>query len=125
MNLRHLTPIVAALALPCLNSCDEFAAIARAAESKAKPELIDHKMNADAWLVNEQLDYGVRLLAHVKNNGQQGDVIIAVTLTSSEGEWTRKQTLNFDADETKELAYVFTEPTVNASNLQYRITTLP
>lgn len=113
-----------------LVSCDEASsqAVAKAlaaAASKAKPELIDHKINVDAWVVNGEFDYGAKVDLNLKNNGERGDIQIMVTLSSSEGEWTRTQNLMFDADETKQLSYVFTEPTVNASNIEYRIVTLP
>lgn len=113
-----------------LVSCDEatsesLAKVITAAASKAKPELLDHEINVDAWVVNNEFDYGAKVDLNLKNNGERGDIQIMVTLSSSEGEWTRTQNLIFDAAETKKLTYVFTEPTVNATNIEYRIVTLP
>lgn len=108
-----------------LTSCDDLAKIAAAAESNAAPELVTHRILADVWVVDGEFDFGHQVVVKIKNNGQQGPVIVNVVLSTSEGEWTRKQTVTMSADETKELAYLFTEPTVNASNVEYRITTLP
>ena len=113
------------LAALLLNSCEDLAPLAQVLSSPAKSELKSHEGKADTWIVNGEFDYGFQILPEVINNGEQGDVNITVTLSCSEGEWTRNQTLNFDANETKNLSYVFTEPTVNATNLQYRVVTLP
>lgn len=119
-----IVPIALFLILS-LTSCDDLAKIAAAAESKAKPELLSHAINPDTWIVNNEWDYGQRVVLNLKNNGQRGPVILKVVLSTSEGEWVRTQTVTMDTEETKELAYVFTEPTVNATNIEYRITTLP
>lgn len=115
----------ALLSILSLTSCDDLAKIAAAAESAAVPEIVTHAINPDVWVVNDEFDYGQRVAMKLKNNGQQGSVIVNVVLSTSEGEWTQRQTVTMSDSETKELAYVFTEPTVNATNIEYRITTLP
>ncbi|MDQ8192357.1 hypothetical protein [Roseibacillus persicicus] len=113
------------LSLLLFSSCEELAPLAQALSSKAKPEVTSHQIAGDAWIVDGEFDYGLQVKSQITNKGEQGDVMVNVTLSSSEGEWTRTQTINFDANETKDLSYVFTEPTVNATNVQYRVVTLP
>lgn len=116
---------VALFSILSLTSCDDLLEIVAAVESKAVPEVVSHAINPDVWVVEDEFDYGQRVALKLRNTGEQGSVIVNVVLSTSEGEWTRTQTVTMAAAEIKELAYVFTEPTVNAANIEYRITTLP
>jgi hypothetical protein len=50
---------------------------------------------------------------------------VSPKLSSSEGEWSRTQNLSFDAGESRELKYLFPEPTISAGNLQARVSVFP
>lgn len=67
-------------------------------------------------------DDGIELTCVVSNQSDTSrDITITATLSSSEGEWEREQTLRFNANESKELEYFFHEPTIDATNLQSRV----
>lgn len=125
MKPKIVITSVALFSILSLTSCDELAKVVEAAGSKAPPAVLTHGLKSDAWLVNKEFDWGYQVALQLKNNGETGAVITNVTLSTSEGEWTRTQTVVMTAGETKDLSYTFTEPTVNATNIQYRITTLP
>lgn len=85
------------------------------------PVFTNDKAVEDTWIVDGEFDYGVKVSFDVTNTGEAGLVEVAVTLTSSEGNWTRKEKSYFEKGETKNLFGVFTEPTVESKNIQYRI----
>lgn len=107
-----------AFALP---GCGRVGDTAAALGSQANVTALSHNMVADAFLVRGELDWGYQVLTTIRNNGDRGDVTIRVTLTSSEGQWERNQQLHMESGETMDLAYLFTEPSVNATNIQYRL----
>lgn len=93
--------------------------------SKAKGQWSNLDCKHDTGIVNGELDYGVTVSVTVKNVGQAGTINIKPVLSTSEGQWRRDQDLNFKAGESKTLTYFFSEPTINASNIQCRITVSP
>ncbi|MCB1129751.1 MAG: hypothetical protein KDN05_01385 [Verrucomicrobiae bacterium] len=85
------------------------------------PVVSNHSIAEDAWVVNGEFDYGAKVSFDVTNLGDAGVVDVAVTLTSSEGSWTRREKRYFEKGEKKNLFAVFTEISVNSKEIQYRI----
>lgn len=94
--------------------------------SEAKPEVISVTNKSDTRLVNGAPDYGVLVQVSVHNRADEsGNIVVKARLSTSEGEWERQQTLYFSADQTKNLEYFFSEPSVNASGIQSRCSAEP
>jgi hypothetical protein len=66
--------------------------------------------------INGQLDFGYEYALTVTNAGDQGDVSVRLTLSTSEGRFKRDQRLTFAQGESKRLSYFFQEPTVNVDS---------
>lgn len=77
------------------------------------------KIAPEAFVINGQLDAGFKVTAVVENKGSQRQLVVIATLTSSEGDLQRKQTVPFSENESKELTYQFHEPTISATNISY------
>jgi hypothetical protein len=116
MKIHRL--LLAALAAAASSGCTAL--------SPAKPQVSDVRTEA-AFGVDAQgdPDAGYSISFTITNNGQTGDVLIMPKLSTSEGEWTRQQTLRFAAGESRELSYKFLEPTIQATNIQGSVSTLP
>ncbi len=93
--------------------------------SKAKGKASDLNCKADVGLVKGELDAGIKLTLTVKNTGEAGYINIKPELSTSEGEWSRSQDLQFDAGETMNLTYFFDEPTIMATSIQCRVGIYP
>ena len=76
-------------------------------------------------VMRNEPDAGVNLSFRIKNVGKSGVIKITPRLSTSEGEWTREQTLKFDAGESKHLTYFFHEPTINAENIECYVRASP
>lgn len=79
----------------------------------------------DVRLVNGLMDYGVSVAAQVENAGDTGEITLRVALSTSEGEWSRSQTLTIDGGQTKSLSWFFPDPTINATNIQCGVKAFP
>ncbi len=86
--------------------------------NEAVGHIVEVYQLADVGLINGQPDAGVRVKTIIKNEGKEGFLRVKARLSSSEGEWTREQKLHFSSGESKDLAWFFSEPSVNASNVQ-------
>ncbi|MGR9088474.1 MAG: hypothetical protein ACU841_15595 [Gammaproteobacteria bacterium] len=75
------------------------------------------KIEAMPFVINGEFDAGYQVTAVVGNEGPQTQLAIVAKLTSSEGDFHRKQTIPFDKNEFKTLTYQFHEPTINATNV--------
>jgi hypothetical protein len=93
--------------------------------SQAKGKFSRPLCAPSAGLVKEELDYGINISTEVTNVGQPGYITITPELSTSEGEWTRNQELYFKANESKNLTYFFSEPTINSANVQCRVEVSP
>ena len=93
--------------------------------SQAKCKLLNNSLNSDVFLVKGEPDAGYRYNVGVINTGDRGEITITATLSTSEGEFSRKQTLVFGSQEKSSLSFTFHEPTVNASNVQGRLSCRP
>lgn len=82
--------------------------------SQPIPVVTNHKIVEDAWIVNGEFDYGAKVSFDVTNIGEAGVIEVAVNLTSSEGNWVRKEKRYFEKGEKKNLSGVFTEITVES-----------
>jgi hypothetical protein len=69
-------------------------------------------------LVNGEFDWGSEVAFDVTNQSGRGTIHITITLSTSEGQWTRSQDLHFEKGQTMHLTYFFEEPTINATNYQ-------
>jgi hypothetical protein len=76
-------------------------------------------------LINGNLDWGSEVSCDVSNQSVRGTIHITVTLSSSEGQWTRTQDLLLDQGQSMHLTYFFQEPTINASNYQAVVSANP
>lgn len=88
--------------------------------SNAKGQVSNVRCKPDVGLINGEPDAGVTMTLTVKNVGEPGYIRVTPTLSASEGEWSRKQKLQFDAGESMNLTYFFPEPTVNEASFQCR-----
>jgi hypothetical protein len=68
------------------------------------------------------LDYGVRLNYILYNAGAQGSVIVRTGLYTSEGDFTQNRRVNLSAKESRKVSFLFTQPTINATDMSYRAT---
>lgn len=88
------------------------------------------RMESSTWEDDVQLrkgwpDAGVTTKTVVTNTGRRGMVMVAVTLSCSEGEWGREQKILFDPGETRTVEFFFHEPTINATNVQTMVRLVP
>ena len=93
--------------------------------SKAVCELSNNQLTQDVLLVNGEGDFGYRYNATVKNHGEQGEITVTAKISTSEGNFERVQKLNFGSGQSMDLTYAFPEPTINAANVQGRISCKP
>lgn len=94
-------------------------------KSRAKGKVITHSCDSEVGIVNNEIDYGVTVNLKVKNVGESGEIKIVAAISTSEGEWQKKQTLIFKAGEEKKLSYFFHEPTINVRSVQCQIGVFP
>lgn len=76
-------------------------------------------------LIDGNLDWGSEVSCDVSNQSVRGTIHVTVTLSSSEGQWTRTQDLLLDQGQSMHLTYFFQEPTINASNYQAVVSANP
>jgi|GEM_PF-6432658 len=95
------------------------------AVSQAKGQVTAHRSEIDARLVNGEMDAGISVGVNLTNTGKEGLIQVTEFLTCSEGEWSRTQKLSFRAGESKRLEFFFHEPSINASNIQTRVSVSP
>lgn len=93
--------------------------------SRAKCELVGLDTKDSVAVTNGEFDASYVIKATVKNVGKGGDITIRAELSTSEGNFSREQTLTVEEGETRNLSYEFPEPTVNVSNVQGRISCSP
>ena len=100
------------------SACDEIM-------SEAKPKVYGLEGSHDTRVINGEFDYGLTLTFTVRNEGKAGVVVISPRLSSSEGEWQRRQKITLGAGQDQRFEYFFHEPTVNATNLYYAVDVIP
>jgi hypothetical protein len=88
-------------------------------------QIVEQSVDKDVRIVDGEMDAGYNAHLKVRNQGEPGLIQITVTLSCSEGEWSRTQKLNFDSNEERNLEFFFHEPTMNASNVQARYDVSP
>ena len=93
--------------------------------SQANAELEKSTWEDDIEIRNGWPDAGVRTKMDVKNIGKRGMILVAVTLSCSEGEWGREQKMLFEEGERRLVEFFFNEPTINATNIQTRTRLIP
>ncbi|OAD19355.1 membrane protein [Candidatus Thiomargarita nelsonii] len=91
----------------------------------AKCSVVSANVTDDSFLISGEPNYGFSVSTILKNSGKDGNVFVHVSLSSSEGDLKRKQTVFMKAGETRSLKYQFVEPTVNATNVRYSVTCTP
>ena len=85
--------------------------------NEAVGNIVKVQQLGDVGLIDGVPDAGVRVQTTIKNEGKEGFLHVKARLSSSEGEWSREQKLHFISGESKELAWFFSELSVNASNV--------
>ncbi len=117
-----VAPFLAAAALSlALSQC-------RPTFSNAKGRVSDVKCEPFMGVIDEKPDAGINVKVTLTNVGEAGFIEVTPELSTSEGEWSRSQTLRFRKGETQTLTYFFHEPTVNvfaSSNVQCRAAASP
>jgi hypothetical protein len=114
-NGRRISLALALLGLVLLTSCTSGPrGIVSNISREEHPALIAGEMN-----------WGAEVGFDLRNNGKRGVIQIVVVLSSSEGQWSRKQDLVLEAGELRHLAYFFHEPTINVTNLQAMVRVNP
>lgn len=113
----YLLSVIAALLL-CPLGC-------RSLTSRAKGQTSNLKCESDVGLINGEMDAGVKVAVIVRNVAEAGVITVKPEVSTSEGEWSRSQELQFDKGESKTLTYFFEQPTINATNIQCRVGVFP
>jgi len=85
---------------------------------KASCQMTNKSLNEDVFIIDGEPDAGYRIDVAVKNVGEKGEIVVKAKLSTSEGEFERRQTLVFDSQETTNLSFNFHEPTINVENVQ-------
>jgi len=93
--------------------------------SKASCQLSTIETEPDVGIVNGEPDAGVRVGFTLRNAGQAGPIQVDVRLSTSEGEFSRSQSITADGNGSRRLRYFFHEPTINAENIQAQVTCRP
>ena len=93
--------------------------------SSASCSVVGTRTHPDVFVVNGAPDAGYTVEAQIRNTGGAGVARINVTLSTSEGRFQRTQDLQLAAGETKPLSFGFSEPTINAANIQSSATCRP
>lgn len=91
----------------------------------AQCEVLHQSANYTSFVINEQWDYGYLVEGAIKNIGEEGQVNVVATLSSSEGIFERVQSFSVAANEELSVDYQFPEPTLNSTNVQYAIRCSP
>ncbi len=94
-------------------------------QNNAKCIITGEPIQPEVFIINDEPDAGYTYKLNAKNVGDTGEITVEVTLSTSEGEFNRKQTLAMDSGEQRKLSFSFPEPTVNASNIQGRASCSP
>lgn len=110
--------VAAAVMAAALNDC-------RSTLSKAKGQTSDVKCEAGMGVINNEPDAGVNVKVTLTNVGEAGYIKVNAELSTSEGEWSRSQNLQFGKGESRPLTYFFHEPTIMAENIQCRVNVHP
>ena len=105
-----------ALSIVMLTGCGSFGPHGMVAN-------VNHEEHPE--MINGNLDWGSEVSCDVTNQAARGTIHVTVTLSTSEGEWTRTQDLLLDQGQSMHLTYFFQEPTINASNYQAVVITDP
>lgn len=87
--------------------------------------ILSKSADPDSFLVENEADYGYTVSARIQNLGDAGNLTISAVLSSSEGEWTRTQTISLAAKDTRDLKFGFHEPTINSTNVVYSVSCKP
>jgi len=112
VHIKRLTFPLAIFCVGVLAGCDLGAKGPRASVSN-----ITHQEHPE--FVNGEMDWGSEVALDVRNEAERGMIHVNVSLSSSEGQWSRSQDLLFEAGESKHLTYFFQEPTINAMNKKF------
>src|SRR5690606_24888202 len=95
------------------------------ASARAECAFSNLKAVSDVFLVNGEMDAGYTVSVTVKNVGKEGKVALVANLSTSEGDFHRSQELQLPEGDVRDLKYQFTEPTLNATNVQARMECTP
>jgi hypothetical protein len=93
--------------------------------SDAHCNIVTTNTEPGVFIVNGAPDAGYNVVTQIRNSGKTGRVRIGATLSTSEGQFVKEQELELAADETQDLTFGFSEPTINASNIQSTVTCRP
>lgn len=90
--------------------------------TKLPCQVISVKTDADMLLIGGEFDAGFSVNANVKNTGDVAALFkVVAKLSTSEGNFERTQDIVIFPDQVERLKYGFHEPTINAGNVQGRV----
>lgn len=93
--------------------------------SSARCKVESVKVEPEVVVTNGEPDAGYKVLVEVSNSGEEGAVKVTARLSSSEGEWTKVRHVTMDAGSRDTLAFLFPEPTINATDIRAHGTCSP
>jgi hypothetical protein len=76
-------------------------------------------------IINNEPGSGVQVDFILLNEGKSGIINVKTWLTCSDGEWSREQTVTLDQGQFMVFTYIFHEPTIKATTIQYRVNVDP
>ncbi len=74
-------------------------------------------MNPDVFFINGQIDAGYVVNVLAQRKGNAGTLVIDTTLSSTEGDVTKRRTVYFNEDEAQVVSFEFPEPTITAQQV--------
>lgn len=97
-------------------------AVVLAVSTRERPHpvavIAEHRCESTIGVVDGEADAGVQATCAVRNEGAPGVVRVAMTLSCSEGRWTREQDVFVPANATQSVSTTFFEPSIAARDVQ-------
>jgi hypothetical protein len=94
-------------------------------QSKANCDVESVETSADAGMINGELDAGYKVSFTLLNKGEAGVIKVHVLLSTSEGDFTRDRSVHLEGGRSVPLEFFVHEPTINAGNIQSRVSCVP
>jgi hypothetical protein len=80
---------------------------------------------ADVGMINGEPDAGYSVSFTLLNKGETGTIQVRVLLSTSEGDFVRERSVHLEGGSSMPLRFFIHEPTINAENIQSRVSCLP
>ena len=93
--------------------------------SKANCEVVNVENTPDVGVFNGEPDAGYNVGFTLLNKGQTGTIQVRVLLSTSEGDFVRERSVYLEGGSSMPLRFFIQEPTINADNIQSRVSCNP